>query len=78
MFDCNCAPSDSEVPHLIHFKSFLFGFKEEVKVIQLPPVSLDIPKVLANKLEDDCYNIKRRKKVSICYKLLRDAEKLKT
>lgn len=37
--------------------------EEEIKVIQLPPVSLDIPKVLANKLEDDCYNIKRKKKL---------------
>lgn len=34
-------------------------------MIQLPPVSLDIPKLLANKLEDDCYNIKRRKKVRL-------------
>ena len=31
------------------------------KVSQRPVVSIDIPKVLAIRLEDDCYNIKRKK-----------------
>ena len=31
---------------------------------QLPRITLDIPKPLATRLEDDCYNIKRKKKVS--------------
>ena len=30
---------------------------------QLPRITLDIPKPLATRLEDDCYNIKRKKKV---------------
>lgn len=36
---------------------------DEVKSSQLPLVSLDIPKVIAVRLEDDCYNIKRKKKL---------------
>ncbi|XP_057314881.1 male-specific lethal 3 homolog isoform X2 [Hydractinia symbiolongicarpus] len=39
------------------------GNEEDISIVQLPLVSLDIPKVLANRLEEDCYNIKRRKKM---------------
>jgi len=36
---------------------------DDVKTSQLPLVSIDIPKTLAVRLEDDCYNIKRKKKL---------------
>lgn len=39
------------------------GNSDDVKASQIPLVTLDIPKVLAVRLEDDCYNIKRKKKL---------------
>ncbi|XP_065668732.1 MSL complex subunit 3 isoform X2 [Hydra vulgaris] len=39
--------------------------KKEEKLFDIPLVSLDIPKVLATHLEDDCYRIQRKKKLVI-------------
>ena len=43
----------------------LFYFLVEVENPELPKVEIEIPSQLKLKLEDDCYFIKRKKKVSI-------------
>lgn len=37
--------------------------EEEIKMTDLPRITLAIPKPLCNRLEDDCYNINRKKKL---------------